>query len=157
MSLYVVDASVAIKWLVSEAGSDIARRLHRHQLAAPELLGPECANILWKKVRLGLLTDEDAALAAAALERMPVALHSTRPLIRQATALSVALGHPAYDCFYLSLAVVLDCEFITADERLLRRLDRPDAGDWRQRTLPLHRVAISPAPPPDPSDTGSGR
>jgi predicted nucleic acid-binding protein len=157
VSLYVVDASVAIKWLVSEVDSDIAMSLRRYQLAAPELLGPECANILWKKAHLGLITDEDASVAAAALERMPVALHSTGPLIRQATALSVALEHPAYDCFYLCLAVALDCPFITADERLLRRLERPDAESWQQRVLPLRDVAISPAPLPDPSGTGSGR
>lgn len=157
MSLYVVDASVAIKWVVSEVHSDIAMSLRRHQLAAPALLGPECANILWKKVRLGHLSDEVASIAAAGLERMEVALHSTRPLIRQATALSVALGHPAYDCFYLCLAQALGCQFITADERLARRLDQPDAKGWRQQVLSLRDAAISPTPPPDPSDRDSGR
>lgn len=157
MSLYVVDASVAIKWVVSEVHSDIAMSLRRHQLAAPELLGPECANILWKKVRLGHISDEVASIAAAGLERMEVALHSTRPLIRRATALSVALGYPAYDCFYLCLAQALGCQLITADERLARRLDRADAKGWRRQVLPLREAAISPAPPPDPSDRGSGR
>lgn len=157
MSLYVVDASVAIKWVVSEVHSDIAIGLRRQQLAAPELLGAECANILWKKVRLGHITDEVASVAAAGLERMQVTLHSTRPLIRQATALSVELGHPAYDCFYLCLAMALGCRLVTADERLVRRLDRPDAKGWRQQVLSLRDLALSPAPPPGPSDRGCGR
>ncbi len=157
MSLYVIDASVAIKWVVSEIHSDIAISLRNHKLAAPELLGPECANILWKKVRLGYITEEDASIAATGLERMTVALHSTRPLIRQATALSVALGHPAYDCFYLSLALTLGCQFVTADERLAGHLDRPDAKGWRQQVLSLRDMALSPTPPPGPSDRGCGR
>jgi predicted nucleic acid-binding protein len=41
----VVNASIAIKWFVDEHDSDDATRLLQHPLAAPDLLGPECANI----------------------------------------------------------------------------------------------------------------
>ena len=51
MTTWIVDASVAIKWVVDEPGTEHALLLRRDSLAAPDLLVPECANILWKKVR----------------------------------------------------------------------------------------------------------
>jgi predicted nucleic acid-binding protein len=46
LSGFVVDASVAIKWFVDEEGRAEAVGLLRHPLSAPDLLAPECANIL---------------------------------------------------------------------------------------------------------------
>ena len=48
MSTFVIDASVAIKWVVEEPGTPEALLLRRHRLLAPDLLMAECANILWK-------------------------------------------------------------------------------------------------------------
>ena len=47
----VVDASVAVKWLVEEEGSASAERLLEgdHDLHAPRLMVPEIANALWRK------------------------------------------------------------------------------------------------------------
>jgi predicted nucleic acid-binding protein len=59
VSALVIDASVAIKWIIDEEGSPAALALRKHSLAAPDLLMAECANILWKKSRRGeLSTDE---------------------------------------------------------------------------------------------------
>jgi predicted nucleic acid-binding protein len=140
VSAFVVDASVAIKWLVAEAGATIAARLRHQELAAPDLLGPECANILRKKARLGEITAEEATVAAAALERLEVTLHATRLFLARATALALRLDHPAYDCCYLALAIALGSPLVTADRRLQARLARPDAGDLRPHLLPLDAV-----------------
>ena len=48
----VIDACVAVKWVIQEAGSEEARRLFSARLEAPDLLLVECANILWKKASL---------------------------------------------------------------------------------------------------------
>ena len=49
MSGYVVDASVAVKWLVTEAFSNEAARLLNVglRLVAPELLFADATNALW--------------------------------------------------------------------------------------------------------------
>ena len=65
MSEYVVDASVAAKWVIDEPGTFQALKLRRHVLYAPDLLIAECANIVWKKVRLGELSEPEASLAIA--------------------------------------------------------------------------------------------
>jgi predicted nucleic acid-binding protein len=117
----VIDASVAIKWVVAETGSDAALRLRQERLFAPDLLIPECANILWKKVRRGELSELEALLAARLLERSDIQLEPMRPLLEASARLALALDHPAYDCVYLALAESLACEFVTADAALYRK------------------------------------
>jgi predicted nucleic acid-binding protein len=52
MKRLVIDASVAVKWVVEEEGTAEALALLRaSKLVAPELLVAECANILWKKAQ----------------------------------------------------------------------------------------------------------
>ena len=63
----VIDANVAVKWVVTEPGSELADPLLDCALVAPDLLFAECANILWKKVRRSELTKEEAAVAAQTL------------------------------------------------------------------------------------------
>jgi predicted nucleic acid-binding protein len=118
MTNLVIDASVAIKWVIDEPGTKEALSLLRHQLYAPDLLVPECANILWKKVRRKELTREEAELAARLLQRADIELAPMRALLEPATRLASALDHPAYDCTYLALAESMSCDLVTADRRL---------------------------------------
>lgn len=142
MSPLVVDASVAIKWVVEEEGSQAAAMLlDGPGLAAPDLLMPECANILWKKVRRGELAPEEARLAAELLQRAAVELVPMRPLMPAALALAVRLDHPAYDCAYLALAVERDHPFVTADTRLARLAAQKDPAGLGRRVVPLSQAA----------------
>lgn len=51
METLVIDASIAIKWVVEEDGTDAALGLRSgFRILSPELLIAECANILSKKV-----------------------------------------------------------------------------------------------------------
>jgi predicted nucleic acid-binding protein len=118
---FVVDSSVAIKWVVEEPGSKEALALFRHRLYAPELLIAECANVLWKKARRNELTKDEALLCARLLQRADIDLSPMRPLLDSATRLALALDHPAYDCVYLALADSLSCDLVTADARLVAK------------------------------------
>jgi len=123
METLVVDASIAVKWVVEEDGTDDALALRsRFRFAAPELLIPECANILWKKVLRGELAHDEAMLASRLLERSGIDFLSMTGLLEETTNLAVALSHPAYDCAYLSAARRAGSRFVTADARLLRML-----------------------------------
>ncbi|OLP55765.1 twitching motility protein PilT [Rhizobium rhizosphaerae] len=119
----VIDASIAVKWVVEEEGTPEALGLRQSfRFIAPELLTVECANILWKKVQRGELSREEAQLAASLLARGDIELFGMRGLLVKATELAMEIGHPAYDCMYVSLAISRNCRFVTADERLLRIL-----------------------------------
>jgi predicted nucleic acid-binding protein len=141
MNTLVIDASVAVKWVVEEQGTPEALALRqRAKLIAPELLVAECANILWKKVQRDELSKEEALLAARLLQGAEIELLPTRSSLEAATRLAIELDHPAYDCLYLALAIERDCLFVTADERFLRKL-----GQVRQRALRGKAISLAQA------------
>lgn len=120
--MLVVDASVVAKWLIEEAGSDQARALvdGPEALCAPELLLAEIGNLLWRKIRLGETTTEQAIQGFEALRYGDIDLASLTDLHDAAFGLSRALDHPIYDCYYLSLAERQDAPLVTADRRFLQ-------------------------------------
>lgn len=120
MTGYVVDASVAVKWLVSEEFSEQAATLLDGDLTlvAPELLFAEAANALWAMFRRGDIGKTDLADAIDALKAAPIAVPFTlRQLAASAGRLAIDLEHPVYDCFYLALAVQQQYPVVTADKR----------------------------------------
>lgn len=145
MSKFVIDASIAVKWVVDEPGTAEALALRRHALAAPDLLVAECANILWKKVRLQEISAQEAALAARLLERADIELAPMRLLLAEAARFAIALDHPAYDCIYLALARVQGCGFVTADDKFVRKLR---ASSLPERTAAILLSEVSTLPPP---------
>lgn len=124
MSLYVVDASVVIKWFVPEIHGDAARRLLSvpHEYFSPDLLFSEVGNTIWKKVRRGELTVAQGEGLVADISTIAVETVPTRDLLVDAYALAVSSGVTVYDAMYLALAVRLETEMITADDRLARTL-----------------------------------
>jgi predicted nucleic acid-binding protein len=117
MKRLVVDASVAVKWVLDEEGSAEAALLAKLPLIAPDLLVVECANALWSKAREGELTFEEVAARVEAFEQPGFALVPSTKLISEAARLALKLGHPVYDCLYLALALREESRVITADRR----------------------------------------
>lgn len=122
MSVYVVDASVVIKWFVPEIHSDAARRLlaASHQYLSPDLLFAEVGNVIWKKARRGELTVQEGQRLAVDIASIAVETVPTRGLMIDAHALAATTGLTVYDAMYLALAVRLETEMITADDKLSR-------------------------------------
>ncbi|MEY2882615.1 MAG: hypothetical protein RL490_339 [Pseudomonadota bacterium] len=114
----IVDASVAVKWLIEEPGSDAADRLlAAGGLGSPDLIFAEVANTLWKALRRG-----DFAALPGGIATLADCLHQITPcavLMPRAASLAVELDHPAYDCFYLAMAIAEDVPLVTADRRFL--------------------------------------
>lgn len=149
MTTFVIDASIAVKWVVEEDGTPGALALRRRaRLIAPELLAAECANLLWKKVRRHELSRQQASLAARLLEAADIEFVPTHHLLEAATLAAVELDHPAYDCLYLALAAERECRLVTADERLVRKLGAGHRRRFRGRVIGLAQVAgeLSGAP-----------
>jgi len=132
----VIDASVAVKWVVPEPDSDRAEALLDHALMAPDLLFAECANVLWKKVQRGELSKDEADIAAQTLEQADIAIASTRGHLASAMAIAVELDHPAYAAVYLSVAQAAELRLVTADDRLIRKV-REDENRFRHMLVGL--------------------
>lgn len=125
MTAIVVDASVAMKWLVPEDLSEEAVRLldGSFDLLAPDLLFPECGNVLWKKVIRGELSAAEAQPILAELARAPLLVVPSRPLLEVALPIALDTRRTVYDALYLAVAVLKDCALVTADERFARALE----------------------------------
>ena len=123
----VVDASLAIKWLVSEENSDKARAISRSwanagiQTAAPYLMPVEVTNALHRRVVRGELTVEDAIRLLEYLLASGIELRDEPGLQVRALQLASRLRQGAvYNAHYLALAETLGCDFWTADQRFYR-------------------------------------
>jgi predicted nucleic acid-binding protein len=118
--MMVVDASVAVKWVLPELGSGLAVALRGLDgLIAPSLVIAEIGNALWKAVLRGDVDKPDASaalqIAVAHFERIV----PTDQLAARALELAVDLRHPIYDCLYLALAEREQVPIVSADARLL--------------------------------------
>ena len=123
----VIDASVALKWVFEEPGTEPALALRGEQLIAPAIWLAEGANALWRHVRLGEITAAEAFARMGELAEAPVATLSIEPHVPHALRLATELSHPVYDCIYLALALDYDTHVITDDRRFVAAVtDRPD-------------------------------
>lgn len=136
MTGVIVDASVAIKWFVSEEQAELAEAILNCGLRihAPGLLELEAANGLWKKSRKSAFPLADVVPSVLRLKQLVDQWHGDAGLIEAAAALSLELDHPVYDCVYLALSRHLGAPVITTDRRLLLVAPKGDAialQDWR--------------------------
>ena len=122
----VVDASVALKWVIEEEGTDEALALwDRWQTAgerviAPPVLRAEVANALRQFVRRGVVTARDSAdLLDSLLDIVAIGEPPTLYARSLRMAHEFDLG-AVYDALYLALAESENCEVWTADRKLAR-------------------------------------
>lgn len=126
----VVDASVAVKWLVTEHHSTHALALgsRAEALIAPDLIHAETANALWKKVARQEITTAEA-LARLDVGPFLETVFPTPPLVPVALKLALAYGRTVYDSVYLALALGQNCHLVTADRRFFNAVKTTDARD----------------------------
>ena len=129
----MVDASIAFLWLVDEPDRWGAARLLETQstLLSPEFMVVETANALWKKVRRREIDQADVEQAVTNLLALEIEWTPSVQLIKPAARLAAELGHPVYDCLYLTLAASRSASLASADERLRRAAERLGIRIWR--------------------------
>ena len=119
MTRYVVDASVAVEYLLrTSLGLSIAETLEDAGLAAPDLIDAEVVSVLRRAVLTERLTEGRAMMALEDLVRWPVERIPSRALAP--TAWQHHQNVTAYDAFYVAAAAVLEAPLLTADGRLAR-------------------------------------
>jgi len=122
----VVDASVAVKWVVDEPDSEAAAALLERPIrwVAPRLMLIEAAATLRRKVVQRELRPTSAAVSLRALldgaRRGVIRLVEDEHLVDAAFLLALELAHRLPDCLYLALAEREGCRLCTADRPLAR-------------------------------------
>ena len=130
MTQIVVDASVAVKWLVDEPEADAARGLQdpRLELHVPRLMAIEVANALRRKVQKGELEASEAAAQVAVIHEAPLYWADDEAIAGDALRIALAIPHSLYDCVYLALAHRLGARVVTADMRFVHRVASTEHG-----------------------------
>ncbi len=125
---YVLDSCVGFKTLLAEQDSDKAQRLcenyqkNIHELLSPDVFPMQIAHAITRSERQGRISPvEGARLLTDILNRLP-AMHSALPLLPRAYHISSNARIGVYDCLYVALAERERCELVTADDKLIRRL-----------------------------------
>ena len=122
----VIDASVAIKWYVPEVYEQEASKLQINgdALHAPELILPEFGNIVWKKVTRREITEKEGQRIVSEFSRANLIYHPQRQIIKSAYTGAMMTNQTVYDWTYMALALSLGYQFVTADERFYKALEK---------------------------------
>ena len=119
---------LSLKWVLTEADSDKARRLRGefqnqiHELLAPDVFPVEVAHGLAKAERRGVIPQGDADRLLTNVLSTPPQFHPYLPLLKRALDIASPARIGVYDCLYVALAEREGCELLTADDRLVRTL-----------------------------------
>ena len=125
---YVLDSSVAVKWVLPEVHSDKALQLRDdfrkgvHELLAPDVFPAEVAHALTKAGRQKRIARAKARALWRSIMLDCPALHSSVPLAERAIDIATQFHIPVYDCLYISLAEQQRYQFVTADDKIVRNL-----------------------------------
>lgn len=124
----LIDSSVAFKWVVPEIDSDKALLLrddYRNglvELHAPDVFPLEVGHALTRAERQRRIpVGTSIPLLRDLLNTLPVLRPSLAQLLR-ATEISSHFRLGIYDCLYVAQAEADNCEFVTADDKLVKKL-----------------------------------
>jgi predicted nucleic acid-binding protein len=125
---YVLDSSVAVKWVLPEVDSDKALHLRDdvrngvHEVLAPDIFPAELAHALTKAGRQKRIDRTKARALWRSIMLDSPALHSSVPRAERAIDIATQFNIAVYDCLYISLAEQEVCEWVTADDKIVRNL-----------------------------------
>ena len=125
----VIDASVVLKLLLPEEGSEAVRSLWGRwvsqavEVVAPFLLAYEVPSVLRNKVFRGELPPEAGEAASAAFRTQEISLLHPDGMDERTWELAKQGNLPTcYDAAYLALAELMEAELWTADRRFATAL-----------------------------------
>ncbi|MFQ5846985.1 MAG: type II toxin-antitoxin system VapC family toxin [Candidatus Methylomirabilales bacterium] len=124
-----LDASLVLKLVLPEPDRPHVRELwdqwvdQRETICAPWLFPFEVHSVLRQKVARGVLGPGEDRAAWAVVHGLGIQIQHEEGLWDLAWVLAQKYQRPTtYDVVYLALAEILDCDFWTADRRLLAAL-----------------------------------
>jgi predicted nucleic acid-binding protein len=125
---YVLDSSVGFKWAVVEHLTDKARALRDEytarnvDLIAPDIFPGEVTHALTRAERQGRITATQGGLLFVDLMKTLPQLRAYLPCLPRAYAISSSFRVGVFDCLYVALAEQEKCDFVTADDRVVKNL-----------------------------------
>lgn len=127
---YVLDANVALKWVLPESDSQVAIRIRdefaqgMHELLAPDVFPVEIAHSLAKAERQGKIKVGEGLPKMQDVFTFLPDQHPYQPLLARAFGIASAARIGVYDCLYVVLADQEGCELLTGDMKLVNALKK---------------------------------
>jgi predicted nucleic acid-binding protein len=120
----VVDANVAIKWVVEQPHWERAREIVARgvTLMVPGMFVAEVTSTLGSYIRARTITLEQARRGLTSILGQISVFEQDASLADEALSKGAELDYAPYDCFYLALAMLRGAPFVTADKRFINRL-----------------------------------
>lgn len=121
MTDLVIDASVAVLALTgkTEHAAAVRERIFTATSHAPHLLDAEVGHVVRRLERVGMIKEEEAATALAAL---PSLIDHRYPHTGRLSDMAWSIRHNVtfYDGLYVALATALAVPLLTSDEKLTK-------------------------------------
>jgi predicted nucleic acid-binding protein len=125
---FVLDASIAVAWVVPSQATDYARRVRlkakREPFHVPTIFAAEVSNVIVMLERRAILTAQGAEAAAHVLDRLEPIVHEIALGVAELRNLANRFGLTAYDASYLALALELQMPIACGDRPLKTALKR---------------------------------
>ena len=127
---FVVDTSVAVKWVVDEPDRSLARCLLDtvDRIEAPDFVFVEAANVLWKKVQRRELSGQQAVEGLDALFRLIESIVPSNLLVERALRIAIDMARPVCDCLYLACVEHSKADLVTANARFAAKAGTSFSG-----------------------------
>ena len=127
----MLDASIAVAWVVPSQATDYARRVRlrarREPYHVPAIFVAEVTNVLVTLERRRILSNRGAEAAAAVLSRLDPIVHEASLGVVELRKLANQHGISAYDALYLALALEQRIPVACGDRPLKTALSRAGA------------------------------
>jgi len=137
----VVDASVALKWVLPEPDSHWAQALAESDeaLLLPDFWLNEATNICWLQTHKGKWSADEAREALELLRaQVPATPTGDLALHEVALEIGLAVGHSTYDTLYVAFAVAVGArKIVVADGPFVRAMRRHPDPALASLLLPL--------------------
>lgn len=125
---FVLDASVAVAWVVPSQATEYAKRIRlrakREPFHVPMVFVAEVTNVLVTLERRDILSAQGAAAAADVLSRLHPVEHGSALSVAELRRVADRYALSAYDATYLALALELHLPVACGDRPLKTALTR---------------------------------
>lgn len=132
MTPFIIDTSVAAKWLFLEEGSDEAETLLEQFsfFFVPDLFLVEIDSVIAKKVRKNEITTDEALTIKDKKGELPYRVIEYSDISRLAFEISISLPVTIYDATYVATAIEKHGLVYTADQRLINGLSNTSLSKY---------------------------
>lgn len=124
----ILDSSIIAKWFFPEQGSEKALLIKEKfvnnevSIAIPLLLYYEVNNILRTAVKAFRIDFKDAIDVYNAFLKLNFIVYSSQSVMTKTLETALKFDISSYDASYISLSEYLNATFLTADQKLLRKV-----------------------------------